>query len=98
MVETHGRASLQYLCEKFKKYDAQNHSEEEHRNDGQPRDMFVVLVVTSFVAPLAVQLVGEIPAVVVRGFLFIGGVEARLVIELAGLGFIEIEQCHSVLF
>ena len=98
MVETHGRASLQYLCEKFKKYDAQDNGEEQHGHDGEPRDMLVVLVVAAFVGPLAVQLVGEILAVVVRRFLFVRGIEARFVIELAGFGFIEIEQCHNRLF
>ena len=86
------------LCEKFKKYDAQNHSEEQHGDDGQPGDMLVVLVVAAFAAPLAVQLVGEIPAVVVRRFLIVGGIKTRFVVELARFGFIKIEQCHSVLF
>lgn len=60
--------------------------------------MFVVLVVAAFAAPLAVQFVGEVPAVVVRRFLIVGGIEARFVVELAGFGFIKIEQCHNRLF
>lgn len=60
--------------------------------------MFVVLVMAAFAVPFAVQFIGEIPAVVIRRFLFVRGIEARFVIELAGFGFIEIEQCHNRLF
>ena len=60
--------------------------------------MFVVLVVAAFAAPLTVQFVGEIPAVVVRRFLIVGGIEARLIVKLSGFRFIKIEQCHNRLF
>lgn len=81
--------------EKFKENDDQNDREKQHGHDGEPRDMFVVLVVAAFAAPLAVQFIGEIPAVVIRRFLVVRGIEARFVIELAGFWSIEIEQCHN---
>lgn len=82
------------LCEEFKKHKRQNQHEENQADERQPREVFVILVMFAMAVPLAMHLVGEITAMVARRHFVFRSIEARLVVELASFGFLEIEKGH----
>lgn len=60
--------------------------------------MLAVGGVVALALPLVVEVAGEVAPLVTRGFLFLGVVEAGLVIELPGLPVVEKRECHNRIF